>query len=94
MKRALAVLTVAAYLTLVVDVAGGGRPWLSLLPGTAFLLVATLGFAWVQRRPDPGRRAVRWPRWAYVAVLYALGGAVFGASGASVGATLLLVVLV
>ncbi|WP_034591790.1 sensor histidine kinase [Hamadaea tsunoensis] len=90
MKLALAALTVAAYLTLVVDVAGGARPWISLLSGTAFLLVATVGFGWVERRSN----ADRWWRWAYVGVLYALGGAVFGASGASVGATLLLVVLV
>jgi signal transduction histidine kinase len=59
-----------------------------LLPGAAFVLVATAGFAWVQRR------RVRWLVYAYVVVLFLLGFAVFGASGASVGSTLLLVVLV
>lgn len=88
MKRALAALTVAAYLTLVVDVVGGHSPAVSLLPGTAFLAAATLGFAWT------ARHAARWLAYAHIVVLFLLGAAVFATSGASVGATLLLVVLV
>ena len=38
MKRALAALTVAAFLTLVIDVAGGHRSAASLVPGAAFVL--------------------------------------------------------
>lgn len=87
-KRALAALTVAAYLTLVVDVVGGHKPAVSLLPGSAFLLASTLGFAWVSRR------RARWIAYAYITGLFALAVAVFATSVASVGATLLLVVLV
>ncbi|MBG0564612.1 sensor histidine kinase [Actinoplanes aureus] len=88
MKRAMAALTVAAYLTLLVDVLGDNRPAASLLPATAFLLVATLGFEWVQRRGG------RWAGYAHVAVLFLIGFAVFAVSEASLGATLMLVVLV
>ncbi|HEU4349163.1 MAG TPA: sensor histidine kinase [Actinoplanes sp.] len=88
MRRALAALTLAAYITLVIDVVGVDRPAASLLPGTAFLLIATLGFTWVERRP----RA--WPRYLHVVVLLLLGYAVFALSEVSVGAILLLVVLV
>jgi signal transduction histidine kinase len=87
-KRALAVLTAGAFLTLVVGVVGSGLPAVSLLLGAAFTLLATVGFEWVDRR----RRAAL--SYGYVAVLLVLGFAVFAASGAAVGATLLLVVLV
>jgi signal transduction histidine kinase len=87
-KRALAALTVAAFLTLVIDIAGNHRPAICLLPGAAFVLAATVGFTWVERR------GVRWLAYAYILVLFALGGAVFALSNASLGATLLLVVLV
>lgn len=87
MKRALAALTVAAYLTLVIDVVGEHRPAFSLLPGAAFVIAATLGFVWVERR------RARWLAYAHIVVLFLLGLAVFAAD-ASVGATLLLVVLV
>ncbi|WP_213457129.1 histidine kinase [Rhizomonospora bruguierae] len=88
MTRALAALTLAAYLTLVIDVVGAHRPALALAPGTAFLVAATLGFEWARRR------AARWPAYAYVLALLLLGYAVFVASDVSVGAILLLVVLV
>ena len=88
MKRALAALTVAAFVTLAVDVAGGDRTIVSLWPGAVFVLLATLGFAAVQRRDA---RALRY---AYVVALFVLGFAVFAVSGAGVGSTLLLVVLV
>ncbi len=84
----MAALTVAAFLTLLVDVAGGHRDGLALLPGLLFTVAATLGFARVEGR---GRR--RFP-YAYIAVLFLLGFAVFVISAASVGATLMLVVLV
>jgi signal transduction histidine kinase len=85
--RALAVLTVGAFLTLVVGAAGSERPAATLALGAAFGLLATFGYAWVQRR----RRVLRY---AYVAVQLVLGYALFGVSGAAVGSTLLLVVLV
>jgi signal transduction histidine kinase len=81
----MAALTVAAFLTLLVDVGGGHRDGVALLPGFLFAVAATLGFAWVERRGF---------RYAYVATLVGLGFAVFVLSAASVGATLMLVVLV
>jgi signal transduction histidine kinase len=87
-KRALAALTVAAFVTLVVDVVAAHRSVVSLGPAVAFVLAATFGVGPVERR------AGRWPRYAYIAALFLLGGAVFASSGASVGATLMLVVLV
>jgi signal transduction histidine kinase len=87
-RRALAALTVAAFVTLVVDVVAADRsPW-SLGPAVVFVLAATVGFGRIQRT------AKSWPRYAYIVLLFVLGGAVFTSSGASVGATLLLVVLV
>ncbi|GAA1862950.1 sensor histidine kinase [Asanoa iriomotensis] len=88
MKRALAALTVAAFVTLVVDVVAAHRSAVSLGPAVAFVLAATFGIGPVERRPE------RWPRYAYIVLLFMLGGAVFTSSGASVGATLMLVVLV
>jgi signal transduction histidine kinase len=85
-KRALAALTVAAFLTLVID-AAGGRSAVALLPGAAFVLVATLGFAWVDHRRK------RWLAYLHILVLLLLGYAVF-VTNLSVGAILLLVVLV
>jgi signal transduction histidine kinase len=87
-KRALAALTVAAFITLVVDVAGGRQPAASLLPGAIFLLVSTAGFARAQAVRE------RWPAYAYVIVLFLIGYATFLAAGAAVGPTLLMVVVV
>jgi signal transduction histidine kinase len=86
-KRALAVLTLAAYLTMAVGV-GSGHAAVSLLPGAAFVILGTAGFEWVHRR---GQRA-----WAagYVVVQFLLGHIAFVTSGAAVGPILLLVVLV
>ncbi|MEV6301984.1 sensor histidine kinase [Actinoplanes sp. NPDC051861] len=86
MRKAMAALTVVAFLALLVDVAGDSRPAVALLPGALFLFVATLGYAWVERR-----ESLKYP---YIGLLLILGFAVFVLSGASVGATLLLVVLV
>jgi signal transduction histidine kinase len=87
-KRALAVLTVGAFLTIAVGAAGSGHPVASVVLGAAFTLLATAGFEWVQRR---GRLVFSY---LYVAVQLVLGYAIFGVSGAGVGSTLLLVVLV
>jgi signal transduction histidine kinase len=81
----MAALTVAAFLTSVADI-GGGHGF-ALLPGFLFTVAATLAFGPVEGR---GRGL----RYAYVGVLVGLGFATFVLSGASVGATLLLVVLV
>jgi signal transduction histidine kinase len=83
-KRALIVLTVGAYLTIVVGAAGVA----SVALGAAFVLVATIGFEWVQRRRRLALSSL------YVVVQLVLGYAIFGLSGAGVGSTLLLVVLV
>ncbi|MFG3602479.1 sensor histidine kinase [Micromonospora chersina] len=88
MKRALAVLTVGAFLTLAIDVVGSGGWAVPLLVAGAFVLLATLGFRWVSRYPGT------WRAYAYAFVGLLLGYAVFGTSGASVGGTLFFVVLV
>ena len=88
MKRALAALTVAAFLTLVVDVVGSDRSAVSLVPGAAFALLATAGYAWA------ADRAGRWPAYLHIALLLAVGYVVFVLSEASVGASLMLVVVV
>jgi signal transduction histidine kinase len=87
-KRALAVLTVGAFLTIVIGAAGSSHPVASVTLGAIFALLAIVGFDRVQRQ----RRALL--SYAYVAVQLVLGYALFGASGAGVGSTLLLVVLV
>ncbi|MEU4691877.1 sensor histidine kinase [Actinoplanes sp. NPDC023714] len=87
MKAAMTVLTVAAFLTVLIDVAGGSASAASLIPAALFLVMATFGFGGVARRSE------RW-HYAYVVVLFLVGYAVFVVSDASLGATLLLVVLV
>jgi signal transduction histidine kinase len=86
-QRALGVLTVGAFLALVVDVLGAGRSAVLLLPGVAFVALATAGFAWVSRGSRP------MVRYGYIAVLLGLGLAAFEVAGPSVGSTLLLVVV-
>jgi signal transduction histidine kinase len=83
-KRALAVLTAGAYVTLVVGVWVDGSA-LSLLPGTAFALLSIFAFPRVHRRS----LAV-----GYILIQMTLGYVAFGLSGASVGGLLLLIVLV
>jgi signal transduction histidine kinase len=83
----MAALTVAAFLTVLIDVAGGSRPAGSLIPAALFLVLAVFGFPWT------ARRGVRW-HYAYVVGLFLVGYAVFVVSEASLGATLMLVVLV
>jgi signal transduction histidine kinase len=87
----LILLTCGALLTLVVEAtdtfrAPGRAPW-ALALGALFALVATVGFGWVRRR---GRRYAV----GYLAVQLPLGMAMFATSHTTVGAALLLVVLV
>jgi signal transduction histidine kinase len=87
-KRALAALTAAAFLTLVVGVVAAGDGLVALVPGTLFAVSGTVGFDWIDRR-----RQRAWSV-AYVAGQLAIGYATFIASGAAIGAVLLLIVLV
>jgi signal transduction histidine kinase len=86
-RRALAALSVGAFLTLVVDTAGSGGSWWAVGLGAFYLLAATVGFHYVWRY------AHRWPAYLYIWSLLLHGYAVFVAAS-TVGATLLLVVLV
>jgi signal transduction histidine kinase len=86
-QRALAVLTVGAFVVLAVNVLGSGRSAVLLVPSAAFLVLATVGFAWVTRAHRPI------VAYGYVALLFGLGVAGFGVAGPSTGSTLLLVVL-
>jgi signal transduction histidine kinase len=86
-RRALAVLSVGGFLTLAVDTIGSDGSWLSLALGAVYVLVATVGF----NRVSGGSPA--WAVHAYVDVQLLLGFAIF-VNSPSVGATLLLVVLV
>ncbi|MCC2321178.1 hypothetical protein [Cellulomonas xiejunii] len=87
MNRALAVLTVVAYLTLPLGSASSAELAPTLLVGLAYCALAIVGFRFVEGRP------VGWAA-GYVGVQLVLGFAVFSLSGAAVGAVLLLVVLV
>lgn len=88
MNRALAALTIVAYLTLPLGSANYETLVLpTLLVGLVYAVIAIVGFPWVQKR---GRAFAV----AYVCVQLPLGFTVFSLSGAAVGAVLLLVVLV
>jgi signal transduction histidine kinase len=87
-KRALAVLTAAAFLTLVVGVVAAGGELVALVPATLFAVLGTLGFDWIDRRHQRAWSA------AYIVVQLAIGYVTFIASGAAIGAVLLLIVLV
>jgi len=86
-NRALAVLTVVAYLTLPLGSASSAELAPTLLVGLAYSALAIVGSRFVEGRP------VGWAA-GYVGVQLVLGFAVFSLSGAAVGAVLLLVVLV
>jgi len=87
-NRALAALTIAAYVTLVVGVTEAHRPVEALILGALYTVAATAGFAWIARRRHRGFSI------AYVVAQMHLGFAVFVTSGATVGAILLLLILV
>ena len=88
MKRALDLFAFAALLTLAVGAAGAEHQVAALVTGALYVAFATVGFAWVERR----RRLVL--SIAYVLFQMVLGYIVFVLSGATVGAVLLLLVLV
>ena len=90
-RRALAVLTFGAWVTLLVEATGLSSPVPAALAGLAFTLLAVLGFRWVDRRTGRLRTAFSA---AYVLAQLALGYLTFGLAGGEVGATLLLMVLV
>lgn len=91
MRRALVLLTCGALLTLAVEVTNTfstpGRALWGLGLGGAFSLLAIVGFGWVRERGRPF--AV-----GYLAVQLPLGMALFATSHTTVGAALLLTVLV
>ncbi|GAA4806992.1 hypothetical protein GCM10023200_50780 [Actinomycetospora chlora] len=87
MLLALTLLTGGALLTVVLGVVGGGDPVAVLPLAGAFVLLATLGFRWVQGRER------RWLSAVYVVVGLVLASVVF-ALAPGVGPTLFLVVLV
>ena len=87
MNRALGVLTVGAFLTLVIGIVGSGGPLVAVALGAGYAVLGTVGFWWVRRR---GRLV--WSV-AYVAVQLMLALATF-ALDPGVATTLFLVVLV
>lgn len=88
MQWALVVLTVIAYATLPLGSASfEQQPVPTLLVGLAFSLLAIFGFRFVRGRS-------MWWRVAFAGVQLALGFWIYSLSGAAVGASLLLVVLV
>jgi signal transduction histidine kinase len=89
--RALAVLTLAAFVTLAVEVTAGPQPMLAITLAAAFLLLSVVAFPRLQRLPEPHRV---WAAVGYVVVQLVLGYLTFGEAGEGVGATLLLMVLV
>lgn len=88
--RALAVLSVGAFATLVAEATGMADPAPAVASGAAFTLVALLLPPWLDRQAPRHRVLTA----AYVVVQLALGFAVFAVAGGGVGATLLLLVLV
>ncbi|MCW2684929.1 MAG: integral rane sensor signal transduction histidine kinase [Blastococcus sp.] len=91
MTRALVVLTVGSFLTLVVEATVADQPLLAITLAAAFAALAIVGYGWIDRQPPHRRPALGM---AYVAVQLPLGYLMFGASVAGVGSTLLLMVLV
>jgi signal transduction histidine kinase len=89
--RALAVLTCGAFLTLVVEATVAEQPLVAITLAAVFAVLAVVAYGWIDRQAPARRRGFAV---AYVAVQLALGYLVFGASGAGVGGTLLLMVLV
>lgn len=87
MNRALAVLTGAALLVVVVEASGPAPAAVAVPLAVLVALLCVLGFRWVRSR---GRAAAV----AYIAVQLALGFVLFDAARAGTGATLLLLVIV
>ncbi|HET9650166.1 MAG TPA: histidine kinase, partial [Microlunatus sp.] len=87
MGRALVVLTAAALLVVVLEVANAPQALAAIVLAGLYSVIAIVGFRLVETRP-------RLVAVGYVAVQLLLGFAVFDVAGAGVGATLLLLVLV
>lgn len=87
MIRAIAALTVGAFLALLIGVLATGGQGVAVVLGAVFAALGTAGFGWVVRRGRLGWSA------GYVAVQLPLAFATFVADP-GVGATLMLVVLV
>jgi hypothetical protein len=79
-KRALNVLTGGAFITLAAEVTDDPHPVRAIGAAAVFSLLATLGYAWIDRQ-SPRRR--RWLAVGYVAVQLPLSFVVFGAGGFS-----------
>jgi signal transduction histidine kinase len=90
-QRALAVLTVGAFVTLVIEESGAADWFTPTAVAAGYALIATGGFAWVTRRPARRRRPLAA---GYVLLQLVFGYLLFGFVAAGVGATLLLMVLV
>jgi signal transduction histidine kinase len=90
-RRALIVLTGGAFITLAAEVTDDPHPGRAIGVAAVFSLLATLGYAWIDRQ-SPRRRL--WLAVGYVAVQLPLSFLVFGAGGVGVGAVLLQLVLV
>jgi signal transduction histidine kinase len=86
-NRALAVLTGATFVVVLLGLPTTGEPLLAAALALAFTVLATAGFAAVRRR---GRVAA----YTYVAAALVLAYAVFAATNAGAGATLMLLLVV
>jgi signal transduction histidine kinase len=89
--RALTILTLGAFVTLLVEATDDPDPLGACALAVPFVLLAVLAFPWIRRQPAPRGW---WLAAAYLLVQLPLGYLLFGAAGAGVGATLLLMVLV
>lgn len=87
-RRALDALTIAAYVTLIAGVDEAHSPVNGLVLGAVYVLIATVGFGWVERRARLGISV------AYITGQLILGSVVFVLSGGTVGGVLLLLILV
>jgi len=86
-NRALVVLTGGAFLTLVVEATVADQPLLAITLAAVFAVLAVVAYGWIDQQEPRRRRRLAV---AYVTVQLPLGYLLFGAAGAGVGATLLL----
>ena len=91
MNRALAVLTLVALLTVVVEATDDPHPLLAVALGVTYATHALAALPWLAHQPVPRRY---WLTAGHVCLQLPLGALMFGAAHAGVGATLLLLVLV
>ncbi len=91
MTRALAVLTLLALLTVVVEATDDPNPLLAVALGVTYSAHALAALPWLARQPVPRRY---WLTAGHVCLQLPLGVLLFYAAHAGVGATLLLLVLV